>query len=494
MKPREALGVAGATAAAAALSVYFFSPRFVLWRLLGTAVTPPEVVRAADALRQLAHPLASISNDTNRVLEWRLFFPALGHLLFLNDEAYLALPSIGALVALGYCVTIARRRGLGWMHAAACAALLATSSWFFVSVGWLGYFDSWYVVALLLIVFARRHGVALAAVLVGPWIDERVAFTLPLCVFLRAVYMGDIRPDGSQRLGRRQVVGLFLGLLPWLLARGLFSLAGRDVVTARYIQHMHSVHGSISPSAYLMGLWEGIRLGWLYIAGLALCLLRVSPRRGALFIVLAVGTLAANLAVAEDLSRSVSVMAPAVLLGLILSPRPGFLGNPAVAAGAAALNLLLPAAHVIDSHRIPILYLQAELARNQDPLAEFNAGFYESRGVSYAMTGRDQLALEMLDVAIRIRPDFAEAISNRSLLEAKLGNIPSAMADADHALLLEDKVPDIWLNRGEIRMSLGDVHGAASDIAESIERSNADWPRLREARESLGRIRGTVYP
>jgi tetratricopeptide (TPR) repeat protein len=235
-------------------------------------------------------------------------------------------------------------------------------------------------------------------------------------------------------------------------------------------------------------------MGWLGVIALALYLLRVAPRRGMVFIVLAVVTVAANVAVAEDLSRSASVIVPAALLGLILPPSSTLFGNPRVAIGAAILNLLLPAAHVIDDHKIPILYLQAELDRNQDPLAEFNARFYESRAVSYAMTGRDQLALEMLDVALKIRPDFAEAMSNRSLLQAKLGDLRTAIADADRALEIDPTVPDIWLNRAEIRMSCGDVHGAASDIEQSIKRSHADWPRLGEASAALGKIRGVSYP
>jgi hypothetical protein len=490
----ETFCVVGAAIAAAVLSLYFFSPRFVLWRLLGTTVTPPEVERAADALRQLAKPFATIGNDTNRVLEWRLFFPVLGHVFFLSDAAYLALPSLGALIALVFIVTVARRRGLGWMHAIACATLLATSSWFFVSVGWLGYFDSWYILALLAIVFAKRHWIAFAAVLVGPWIDERVVLTLPLCVFLRATYLSYPGTIGSRRPDRRQVVVLFLCLLPWLLTRFLFSASGHDGVTARYIQHMEAVHESIRPSAYIMGLWEGTRWGWVGVAALVLYLFRVAPRWAVGFIALLAITMSANLAVAEDLSRSASVIAPAVLLGLILSAKSTVLGNPRIVIGAAVLNLLFPAAHVIDGHKIPILYLQAELDRNKDPLAEFNARFYYDRAKSYAMTGQDQLALKMLDVAIRIRPDFAEAISNRSFVKAKLGNMDAAIVDAEHALVLEQTDPNLWLNRGEIRMVRGDLHGAEADIEESIRRSAVDWPRLGEAKATLGRIMGTVQP
>jgi hypothetical protein len=61
-------------------------------------------------------------------------------------------------------------------------------------------------------------------------------------------------------------------------------------------------------------------------------------------------------------------------------------------------------------------------------------------------------------------------------------------------LALEQTVPDIWLNRGEIRMTCGDIHGAASDIEESIRRSYDGWPRFAEAKAALGKTRGASYP
>ena len=52
-----------------------------------------------------------------------------------------------------------------------------------ISTAWLAYFDSWYILGLLLTVFASPAEM-LAAVVVTPWIDERFVLTLPLCLIL----------------------------------------------------------------------------------------------------------------------------------------------------------------------------------------------------------------------------------------------------------------------------------------------------------------------
>jgi hypothetical protein len=352
-------------------------------------------------------------------------------------------------------------------------------------VGWLGYFDSWYVLALLIIVFARAHWIAVAAVLAGPWIDERVVLTLPLCLFLRATYLSDPKTGGGTKLDRRQMLGFFLALLPWVLTKAILALSGRDDVTTRYLDDMAGVRESIHPSSYLVGLWEGIRWGWVGIFALALYFWRRAPRWGVGFLLLLASTIVVNLGLAQDLSRSVSVIAPAILLGLILCSDSSVFGDLRAVVALAFLNLLFPAEHVIGDHRVPILYFEAELSRNQDPLSAFSPRVYQDRGVAYAMSGRDELALEMFDIAIRLNPDFAEAISNRSLVQARLGNLEMALAGADRALALDAPDPDLWLNRAEIRMLRSDPGGALADIEESIRRSGADWPRLGEARAAL---------
>ncbi len=286
----ETIRIGLAALAAAGLSLYFFSPRYVLWRLLGTPVTPPELVRAGDALRQVAHPLVHIDSRVNSVLEWRLLFPMLGHLLRLPDVVYLALPHLGALIALGFVVALARRHGLGWPRAIACAAILATSDWFFVSVGWLGYFDSWCILALLLVAFAQRKWIALAAILAAPWVDERFVVALPLCLVLRAMPLGGIAADAGGRIRWRHLFELCLALLPWLLVRAAFYFWRSDDVTSHHLKNLATANGAIRPISYLAGLWEGARWGWLAVVALVGQNWRAAPRWCAAFILVLAAT------------------------------------------------------------------------------------------------------------------------------------------------------------------------------------------------------------
>jgi tetratricopeptide (TPR) repeat protein len=451
----------------------------MIWRLLGTSMTPPEVVRADDALRQLSHPFVAIGNPTNRVLEWRLLFPLLGHGLHIGESAYLALPAVGALAVLCIVIGVVRRNGMTWPRATACATLLATSDWYFVSTGWLGYFDSWYVAALIVVVFARKHWVAMVAILLGTWIDERVVLTLPLCVFLRGVYLAEFGHGETLRIG--QAASLFAPILPWLLIRIFLGITGNDDVPRSYLEELANAHSVIQPSSYIVGAWEGARLGWLSVAALLVLVWRRNPWSAFGLFAILVCTVAANLGVAQDLSRSASVIAPAVLLGLLLFPSQIRYGGADPILIVAAINILLPAEHVIGQHRIPILCIQTEMSRINDPLAAFNPRFFEDQGAALAAGGQDKPALEMFNLAIRLDPGFAQAISSRSLIEARLGELSPALVDADRALLLQPKDPGLWLNRGEMKFMGKDFDGAASDIVESIRLAPPPWPRLREA-------------
>jgi hypothetical protein len=124
-----------ASALAFILVVACFAPRFVHWSWIDLDSAehhPPEFNRAIDTLRQLEHPFTPITNPTNRVINWRLLFPLLGHVMRLPQWAFLALPSLGCLLTLGYVALLVRREGGTRPDAFAATVLTATTSWFFV--------------------------------------------------------------------------------------------------------------------------------------------------------------------------------------------------------------------------------------------------------------------------------------------------------------------------------------------------------------------------
>ena len=458
---------------AATVSLLRFTPAFVLWRGLGipAAASDPALNRAADMLGQLRHPLAFAASPNNRVIEWRLLFPVLGHALALPGWLYLALPHLGCLLVLTLVACLLLRRGAGTLEALAATILVATCSWFFVATAWLGYFDSWYILALVAVVFAPR-GVMLAAVLLAPWVDERFVLTLPLCLLLRDRCLAVPESVWPPR-GRWSDAGAaVLALLPWILIRLGAQLVHRDAVSGAYLQAM--TPGANAPF-YLSGLWQGLRWAWVpLLAGLAVEW-RARGRAGALLLLGLALTLAVNLLAANDLSRSASALVPAVVAGVVLfglrQPR---LLLPLLLS-ACALNLLFPAEHVVGSWTEEIHPLTVELEHARHPPPALDPDYYTHAAAELNDRGDPRRAIELLDVALQLNPGAAAAYADRAVSYYKLGRLNEARADADHAVQLRPGFFEALYNRAVIRAGAGDFRGAADDLAAALRVAPPGW-------------------
>jgi hypothetical protein len=449
------LRVAGIALLAAAASLLRFTPSFVLWRGLDlpAAAADPALNRAGDALRQLAHPLAYHASANNRVIEWRLLFPIVGHALGLPPRLYLALPPLGCLLVLLYVARLLLRQGLPVWDAFAATALAATCSWFFVSTAWLAYFDAWYILGLLITVFGAP-GEMLAAILLTPWVDERFVLTLPLCLVLRdraAAAAGSPR-SGTERW--REAGVAVAALLPWIAIRLGAYAAHHDAVTGAYVQGM-------TPGAnlrfYPRGLWYGLRWAWVPV----LAWLALEWRSGwrsfaVLFLTLGL-TLAVNLLAANDLSRSVSIALPVVILGVLLLHRrfPGRLGGPLLT--VCGLNLLFPAKHAVSTWTEDILPFPVEFERARHPPAVLDA-------------------------------DYDGAL-NRAVADYQLGHLPEALTEANRAVQLHPDFPEALYNRAVIRAAGGDFTGAATDVEEVLRVTAPDWYGRAQAEAFLAALR-----
>ena len=468
---------------AAGVALLRFTPAFVLWRGLGipAAASDPALNRAGDSLAQLRHPLGFVASPNNRVIEWRLFFPLVGHGLALPSWLYLALPHLGCLLVLTLVACLLLRHGANAGEAFAAATLAATCSWFFVSSAWLGYFDSWYVLGLLLTVFAARW-VMLAAILVAPWIDERFVLTLPLCLLLRDRFLAATEPPRSARERWREAVAAGAALTPWLLVRLVAYTARHDAVTGAYAREM--TPGANSPY-YLVGLWQGLRWAWVPVLALA-ALERRSGWR--IFTVLLLGlalTLAANLLVANDLSRSVSTMVPAMVLGVLLLGlrRPRLL--PPVLFVVCALNLLFPAKHVVAGWTEEIHAFPVELEHARHPPPALDPEYYTHAAAALNDRGDPRGALEYLAAALQLDPGDAAAYVDRAVSYYRLGRLPEARADADHAVQLRSGFFEALYNRAIIRAAMGDFRGAGDDMAAALPLAPAAWPARAQAEALL---------
>jgi tetratricopeptide (TPR) repeat protein len=459
---------------AATVSLLRFTPAFVLWRGLGipAAAPDPALNRAADILGQLRHPLAFAASPNNRVIEWRLLFPVLGHALALPGWLYLALPHLGCLLVLTLVACLFLRHGAGTLEAFAATTLVATCSWFFVSMAWLGYFDSWYILALVAVVFAPRR-VMLAAILLAPWVDERFVLTLPLCLLLRDHCLAATEPVRSPGERWGEAGAAALALLPWILTRGGAQLVHRDAVSGAYLQAM--TPGANAPF-YLSGLWQGLRWAWVpVLAGLAI-VWRAGGRTFALLLLGLLLTLAVNLLAANDLSRSASVLVPAVVAGVVLfglrQPR----RLRPLLLSACALNLLFPAEHVVGSWTEEIHPLTVELEHARHPPPALDPDYYTHAAAALNDGGDPRRAIELLDIALQLDPGDAAAYVNRAVSYYKLGRLNEARADADQAVQLRPGFFEALYNRAIIRAGTGDFHGAGDDLAAALRVAPAGWP------------------
>lgn len=333
------------------LGLLLFPPAYTPW-------AAPTAVPAANAdglpdfalgrvpalLSQLAHPLGGdpAAAPLPNALRWRLLPPAVGHVLGLSPAAYFTgalLAAAALLVVVAYFLLAA---GLSPAAAAAATGLVATSSAFFVATGWVGQFDALYLTGLVVFVFARGRVAPAVACALAPWCDERFLLILPACAMLR-----------YQRIGRLDWLPWALGALaPYVLAR-LIALGLGDGTVARQWAIQQQALADYWPRIGL-GWWMGFRAAWpLVLAGLLWPLAGPARRHGLHAAAVGAGLVAVAV-LAWDLSRSVAILLPYLMHGAIVlagwAPRRA----PALLAALVAINLLLPATHVVGPVQAPI--------------------------------------------------------------------------------------------------------------------------------------------
>ena len=244
---------------------FMFTPRLVLWRgmLVSQRLPFPEVHRAFDTLRQLQNLWEPADTPSNAVLAWRLLFPAIWHYGHLPAVAFLAMPFIGCLLSLWLTAWLTYRRLGDWRQTWMVTALVAALPWFFVSTGWLAYFDSWLMLGLLLVAFVpSRVALALTCVLT-PWIDERFVFALPVAVPVRLIALGRIENRAWRDLAIDLAVVALAGTA-YPAIRVAVWMRGDPGSTAYVQAHWEELKG-VSNWRLFEGLWSGARAGWLMI-------------------------------------------------------------------------------------------------------------------------------------------------------------------------------------------------------------------------------------
>lgn len=446
------LWILGALAAGATLLIlWLFSPRYAYWPALHVPEINhyPDTHRAAFTLLQLDNPFIEIDNFSNRVIEWRLLFPLVFHYLHLPAWLFLAVPWIGCLLVLWYVAWLVWHRTRQLPLTAAAIVLIGTTSWFFTSTGWLTYFDSWYVLGGLVMAFGRSWPTVLVAAALTPWIDERIVFMLPASLAARAAIhwcdTGRVLPDRKEwRLAAAAVVPLGL-----YAAVRVASVLWFDAGSQEYAEFV--LERNYPPGPLAAGTWMGLRLAWAPVVAVPL-LIRSRPLASVVGAVAAV-SLAFAIVIAGDVSRSMSMLIPVAVAGVIMIAvfRPD---ASRILILLAAGNLLLPASHVVTTFTVPIFSARYELHRLESPPPQVDSGWYLENGVRFAQAGDSAQAIRHLDIGRRLaRHDEELAISLVQLADREIAAGRPQAARIFYRQALEAGLP-AWVDEASVRARL----------------------------------------
>ncbi|MBA3848432.1 MAG: hypothetical protein C0502_00370 [Opitutus sp.] len=330
-----------------AVTVFFFAPRLALWNLDYSGAF--EAARGLTFLAQCEDPFRT---DVELAMRWRVLPPLVCHALGLKGWMAFAIPWAGVAALVWAGLDWFLRHGLDRRAALAGGLLVATSSGVLVPLGWLGINDGWTWLCLLSVTAARSNKGVAVALLLGPWIDERVVVGLPLALWSRHC----LDPKTATP-GRTMLLGLWVA--PYLVSRLAAVTLGADQGTGRFLSLAFADCAVWLPYAPL-GWWMALRAGWLPVVFAAADWWQHGKSAFALGAVSFVAVAVPTLVLAADLSRSAAIFLPVLFLGWVrLAPR---LGDRQLLA-VSMVQLLLPAAHVVYNKIAVISPLLLELYR-----------------------------------------------------------------------------------------------------------------------------------
>ena len=67
-------------------------------------------------------------------------------------------------------------------------------------------------------------------------------------------------------------------------------------------------------------------------------------------------------------------------------------------------------------------------------------------------------------MALRLKPDYAEAYYNRGTAKTLIGEYKAAVADFDEAISLNPEFVEAYYNRGLTKVSVSQIEGARYDL------------------------------
>jgi hypothetical protein len=438
----------------------------------------PEYGRAIAEAYQIDDPWAPIVIQPHSIIAWRLLFPVLSHYLRLPNWLYFAMPHLGCVLVLWLAAWLAQKRFGDWRYTWMTVTLLAALPWFFVSTGWLGYFDSWLVLGMLVISFVPSTWALAATCLISPWIDERIVLALPVCITVRTIVLHglDNRPWGKLR---RDYATVVIASLVYPLIRAV-ALVGGDSMAPNYVSAHWKELQSVPWDDFLDGWWSGYRAAWLVIAvGFYFCGRQAGWIWAAALAIATVLSAIVALFIAADMSRSMMIVIPTLFLGIWLwhesQPRTFAWGLPAI----LIANLLLPTAHVMWNLRIPIHSFPTVWTGSMMP--HLDPEVYTRNGHKQLAAGNLDDARKAFDTALRLDDHYAPAYLLRAAQRLRQDDLIGAQTDIRDALRLTPDLPDALFLSAVIAQRLNDLPTARTNVQKALEIAPSDWRQRSQA-------------
>jgi tetratricopeptide (TPR) repeat protein len=372
-------------------------------------------------------------------------------------------------------IFVARRESCSWRLAWGGAIVLGATGWFFVSTGWLGYFDSWLVVSLIVASQCRPRWFLWLACILAPWIDERFIIGLPLIFALRYLKSLSANTRAAENPVHDELQTLRVAaMLAAIFVATRLWLAGRwgSLGVLEYLKMQQT--WTTEFGRHLLGMWESLRCGWFFVAVGGVALLRsISNPLRILFLIVVTATIATSLAVANDLSRSMTVLVPLAVEGLI-AMRQWHRFATTVICLLFALCLLLPAQHVVTDFTRPIPRLADVYHAWTNPENDLSPKAWVQRAKQLMQENRGNDAARCIDLALRLDGKCAAAYDTRGLLSGMKGQWRAASDDFEIACRLSPKVADFHVHRAVGALQLRNYQVFQLALAEAKRLSPVD--------------------